>query len=145
MFSKSKMIKKDNDPFSSNTRNEYEDEDEDEDMSSQTINIVDYFKYNETSMSKEGFKDSIRRYMKALTIKLGENGKSEEEIQAFKAKAVKIADFFLKRFDQMRVYYGESCDPDSMIVSIYPEDGTAPDFYYIMDGLRDEKYWSGNR
>jgi hypothetical protein len=108
----------------------------------QTVNnVVDGFQYTETQIGgANDFKAWIKEYMNAVVLKLREKGTPKEEIQAFKASAPGIAKFFLKNFSDVQFYLGASFNPESMVFSIYPEGAVTPNFYFIMGGLKAEKF-----
>lgn len=103
-------------------------------------NIVESFHYTQTSMDGAGFKAWLKDYMGAILEKMKAADKPVEERKAFKARAANIAKFFLSQFKDVDFYLGESFNADSMIFSIYSEGALYPNFYYIMDGLKEEKY-----
>jgi Translationally controlled tumour protein len=107
----------------------------------QVNNVVDGFQYTETQIgTPSDFKAWIKEYMNAIVLKLRESGKPKEEIQAFKATAPNIAKFLLKNFSDVQFYLGPSFCADSMVFSIYPEGALVPNFYYIMGGMKREKF-----
>lgn len=118
------------------------DEDEGVDNVAETVNnVVDGFQYTETQIgTANDFKSWIKEYMNAVVLKLREKGTPKEEIQAFKATAPGIAKFFLKNFSDVQFYLGPSFSPETMVFSIYPEGALTPNFYYIMGGLKSEKF-----
>jgi hypothetical protein len=117
---------------------------EDEGVDDQQVtvnNIIDNFQYTETQIgTPNDFKNWIKEYMNAVRTKLREAGKPKEFIQAFMGNAPKIATFFLKNFNEVQFYLGPSFCADSMVFSIYSEGATTPNFYYIMAGLKEEKF-----
>lgn len=118
------------------------DEDAGVDNTAEMVNnVIDSFQYTETQIGTAmDFKSWIKEYMNALVLKLRESGTPKEEIQAFKASAPGIATFFLKKFSEVQFYLGPSFNPESMVFSIYPDGATCPNFYFIMAGLKQEKF-----
>ena len=103
-------------------------------------NIVDSFKYTQTTLDGAGFKSWLKDYMGAILEKMKAADKPVEDRKAFKARAAIIAKFFLSQFKEVDFYLGESFNADSMVFSMYPEGALYPNFYYIMDGLKEYKY-----
>lgn len=104
-------------------------------------NVIDGFQYTETQIGAPAdFKAWIKEYMNAVVLKLREMGTPKEEIQAFKASAPNVAKFFLKNFSDVQFFLGPSFCADSMVFSIYPEGAVVPNFYYIMGGMKAEKF-----
>jgi hypothetical protein len=117
-------------------------EDEGVDASIETVNnVIDAFQYTETQIGgANDFKTWIKEYMNAVVVKLREMGTPKEKIQAFKATAPNIAKFFLSKFSEVQFYLGPSFNPETMVFSIYLDGKTTPNFYYIMGGLKQEKF-----
>lgn len=104
-------------------------------------NVIDRFSYTETQIgSASDFKAWIKEYMNAIRAKKREQGVDKEKIKEFMGTAPKIASYFLKRFSDVQFYLGPSFCADTMCFSIYEDGETTPRFYYIMDGLRADKF-----
>jgi len=103
-------------------------------------NVMDKFSYTQTDLDAAGFKGWLKEFMGALLEKMKAKNVDVELRKAFRERAAGIGKFFLQNFKDLEFYLGPSFSPDSMIFSIYPEGATAPNFYYIMDGLDRQKF-----
>ena len=147
MFCESKMITKNDDNVDVGCGNAFggggeEDGGGGADGGPQQVNnVIDGFQLTETQIgTPSDFKAWIKEYMNQVVTKLRESGTPKEEIQAFKASAPNIAKFLLKNFSDVQFFLGPSFCADSMVFSIYPEGAVVPNFYYIMGGLKKEKF-----
>jgi len=103
-------------------------------------NVMDKFSYTQTDLDVAGFKGWMKEYMGALLEKMKAKNVPVDDRKAFRERAANIGKFFLQNFKDLEFYLGPSFSPESMIFSIYPEGATAPNFYYIMDGLDRQKF-----
>jgi hypothetical protein len=103
-------------------------------------NVVSGFDYNQTTMDGAGFKAWMKDYMGAILEVMKKKDVPVEERKAFKGRAANIAKFLLSNFKDLEFYIGPDFNPESMIFSMYPEGAHYPNFYYIRDGLKEEKY-----
>ena len=146
MMCESKMIEKGGDNVDVGCGNAFGsgggDEDGGVDDSVQKVNnVIDGFQYTETQIgTANDFKSWIKEYMNAVVLKLREMGTPKEEIQAFKASAPGIAKFFLLSFSDVQFFLTASFNADTMVFSIYADGALTPNFYYIMGGLKAEKF-----
>lgn len=103
------------------------------------IDLVDAFRYEETSFDLEGFKGYFRSYMKKLLEWLQKN--KPERVEAFKNGAKVFFGWATKNFDELSFYTGQQYDMENQIVMSYykKEDDPAPTFIYLMDGLKSYK------
>lgn len=113
-----------------------------EDQAVNVLNIVYSHKLEEIKgLSKDEYKTFIKSYMKNVQAKL-----SGDKADAFKANLPNIQtfvkDIVLKQFDDLVFYKGEEASLDNCLIipCLYPQDGTAPVLYYILDGLNAKKY-----
>jgi hypothetical protein len=103
-------------------------------------NVVDKFSYTQTDLDVAGFKGWLKEFMNQLLEKMKAKNVPVDDRKAFRERAANIGKFLLTNFKDLEFYLGPSFCPDSMIFSIYPEGATAPNFYYIMDGLDRQKF-----
>merc|ERR1712240_621173 len=105
------------------------------------IDVVLHQRLQETSFgSKKDYMLYLKEYMKNLTKKLNEEGKTEAvaKLKSIQAPLLEI----LKNFKDLQFFTGESQDPDGMIVLLdYKEiDGEEkPVLYFPMYGLEELK------
>ena len=138
----SKNIPKGGDNFDIGCGNEFggggeEEVDNDVEM---VNNVVESFNLNATSLDGNGFKSWLKDFMGAILEIMKKKEVPVEDRKAFKARAANIAKFFLSNFKEIEFYLGPSFNPESMVFSMYPEGAHYPNFYYIMDGLKEEKF-----
>lgn len=103
-------------------------------------NVVEKFGYNQTDMTAAQFKTWLKDFMGALLEQMKKKDVPVEDRKAFRERAATIGKYFLSNFKELDFYLGPSFNPESMIVAMYPEGASAPNFYYIMDGLNKDKF-----
>ena len=95
----------------------------------------------------------IRRCVGWTAIELGEKigvtrqtinnleANKPDRVKDFMADIQKFVKDILGRFDDFQFFVGESMDSEaSVALMFYKEDGVTPYFYYMRDGLKEEKY-----
>lgn len=93
----------------------------------------------------KAFKEYIKEYMSKLAKRLAADGKSEEEVKAWKGKMQKWVVELLKkdRFKHLQFFAGagESADEGQLAILEYRDfdDGERPIFMFIKDGLEEIK------
>ncbi|KAI1619700.1 Mss4-like protein [Exophiala viscosa] len=93
------------------------------------LDLADQFRLQkiEGGMSKKAYQSELKKYMKGLTEKLKELGKSEEDIKKFQSEAPAAAKKILGNWDNYDIYQGESMAEGSMYVLVdFREDGMTP-------------------
>ncbi|OAP64375.1 hypothetical protein AYL99_00347 [Fonsecaea erecta] len=128
-----KMVTKGSENFvleGANPSAEGEDADEGADDTKVTVlDLADQFRLQkmEGGMTKKSYQSELKKYMKALTEKLKEKGKSEEEIKKFQSEAPAAAKKILANWDNYDIYQGESMTENGMYVLVdFREDGMTP-------------------
>lgn len=118
-----------------------EAEDGIEDTTEKVNNIVHSFRLQSTTFDKKSYLTYLKGYMKTIRTKLGEAGKSEEEIKEFETGAQKFAkNTILANFKDWEFYTGESMNPDGMVILLnYREDGVTPYVVVWKHGLNEMK------
>ncbi|ETN42683.1 uncharacterized protein HMPREF1541_01840 [Cyphellophora europaea CBS 101466] len=141
-----KMVKKGAENFvleGANPSAEGEDADEGgaEGGVEQVIDFVDDFRYNKIDgLDKKAYMGDVKRYMKALTKKMEEVGKSKDEVKEFQTGAQEGIKKIIANFKDYDVYKGESLDDDSMYILVnFREDGVTPFATIWKHGLKEEK------
>ncbi|SPO04518.1 probable IgE-dependent histamine-releasing factor [Cephalotrichum gorgonifer] len=99
-----------------------------DDQAVKVNNIVNSFRYTETSFDKKSYLSYLKGYMKAVKAALQEKGAPEEEIKAFESGAQKfVKEHLLPKFKDYEFFIGESMNPDGMVILLnYREDGVTP-------------------
>lgn len=111
-----------------------------DDQKETVIDIVHAFKLTNTPMDKKGYVSALKNYMKAIETHLKNSGKSDAEIDDFKAKANTFVKKIVGNFKDYDFYVGESMNPDGMIVLLnYREDGITPYVTLWKHGLKEMK------
>jgi hypothetical protein len=137
MYVESKNVPKGDDNFVIDTG----DNEEEEAGAVEMVNdVVDKFSYTQTEMSASDFKGWMKSFMGTLLEQMKEKDVPVEERKAFRARAQNIAMYFMKNFKDMDIYMGPSFSAESLIFSIYPEGATYPNFYYMLDALKETKF-----
>ena len=103
-------------------------------------NVVDSFGYTQTSLDGNGFKGWLKDFMGAILEIMKKKDAPIDDRKAFKARAANIAKYLLSNFKDLEFYLGPSFNPESMVFSMYDEGAHYPSFYYIKDGLKEEKF-----
>lgn len=101
--------------------------------------LIDAFRYEETSFDKPGFQGYFKEYMKKLLEYLQKN--KQDRVEPFKAGAREFFKWVLNNFGELTFYTGPSYDMENMIVMSYYKnaDDEAPTFLYVMDGMKSYK------
>jgi len=116
-----------------------------EDTVAKVNNVVHSFRLEEISYLKGDKKQitaELGAYMKNLEKHMKENGKSDEEVKAWKDKAKKFAMHIVKNYKDFDFYKGENGLNDSkgmLVLLNYREDGVTPYVTLWKDGLIEEK------
>jgi hypothetical protein len=101
--------------------------------------VVESFGLQPFPISKKDFQVTIKRYSKRVKEYLEKNqpDRVEKFMEGMKSWLPKM----LKEFDDYEFYMSKSCDPDAgLIMSKYQGEAVYPTFYYIKDGLVEEKF-----
>merc|ERR1712002_197764 len=119
-----------------------EEASEEFDSASQSgIDVVLHQRLQETNFpSKKDYMLYLKEYMKSLTKKLNEEGKTEEvtKLKSIQAPLLEI----LKNFKDLQFFTGESQNPDGMVVLLDYRDidgEERPVLYFPMYGLEELK------
>lgn len=108
-----------------------------EDKAEKVNDIIDNFRYQETSFGADDYKTYLKSYMKKIKGHL--EAKDADRVQGFMKGAQEMAKWIFKNFDEFQFFMGESNEMENaMIVLAYyknPED-LAPTFVYFKDGLK---------
>eukprot|EP00335_Anophryoides_haemophila_P000071 CAMPEP_0204821612 /NCGR_PEP_ID=MMETSP1018-20131115/35794_1 /ASSEMBLY_ACC=CAM_ASM_000518 /TAXON_ID=46462 /ORGANISM="Anophryoides haemophila, Strain AH6" /LENGTH=172 /DNA_ID=CAMNT_0051937909 /DNA_START=30 /DNA_END=548 /DNA_ORIENTATION=+ len=99
------------------------------------IDLVDTYRYQETSFGKKDYVTYIKGYMKRLKAKLSET--KPERVEGFMKGAAELVQWVVKNFDEFTFYLPESYDTENIIIlSYYDGEDAAPTFVYFLDGLK---------
>lgn len=119
--------------------NNDEEEGDDGDAPAQVNIVVHSFSLQPCPMSKKDFQKVIKQYLKKVKGHLDAN--APDKTDGFMAGMKAWIPNMLKEFSDYDFYMGKSCDPEAGLVMAKYEDGaTYPTFYYILDGLKGEKF-----
>ncbi|XP_006009288.1 translationally-controlled tumor protein homolog [Latimeria chalumnae] len=114
---------------------------EDGDLQSTTISGVDIVlnhKLQETGFQKETYTLYLKKYMKTIKEKLGEE--KPERVNDFVKNAPQACKAIMANFKNYQFFTGESMNPDGMVALLdYREDGITPYMIFFKDGLEIEK------
>ena len=107
-----------------------------EDKAEKVIDIVDAFRYTETSFSKADYTTYIKNYMKKVKAYLEKE--KPDRVADFMSGAKEMVTWVLKKFDDFQFFMGEKCDTEAGLVLAYykNDEDLAPTFVYFMDGLK---------
>lgn len=110
------------------------------DEAAATVNIVIHsFGLQMCSMTKKDFQSVIKKYLKKVKGHLDAN--APDKSTAFMAGMKDWIPKMLKEFGEYDLYMGKTCDPEAGLAMAKYEDGaTYPTFYFILDGLKGEKF-----
>lgn len=99
------------------------------------LDVIEAFKYNETSFGKKDYTTYIRGFMKKVKAQLEE--KNPDRVKDFMSGAGAMVKHILENFDEYTFYTPESYDTEnSIILSYYKGEESAPTFLYFIDGLK---------
>ena len=102
-------------------------------------NVISAFHLEETAFTKKDFMTYIKTYMKRLKEHLEQN--NPDRVKAFMSEIQVFVKDVLGRFDDFQFFTGESMDPEAGVaLMFYKEDGITPYFYFMRDGLKEEKF-----
>lgn len=119
--------------------NNEEDPAGDGDAAEQVNIVVHSFGLQPCPMTKKDFQVVIKKYLKKVKGYLDAN--AAEKTDAFMAGMKEWIPKMLKEYSEYDFYMGKSCDPDAGLAMAKYEDGaTYPTFYFILDGLKGEKF-----
>ena len=125
--------------------NQFGGQDEDdagvEDTTEKVNDIIEGFKYTETTFGKADYTTYIKSYLKKIKTHLEE--KNPERVEAFMKGAKDMVAWILKNFDEFQFFLGESNEMENaMIVLAYYKNGEdpAPTFVYFADGVRGQTF-----
>lgn len=103
------------------------------------LDVIDCFRYKETSFTKKDYTTYLKGYMKLVKEKLSET--NPDRVDAFMKGANDLAKFIISTFKEFTFYTPESYDIEhSIILSYYKGEDETPTFLYFMDGLVGETY-----
>jgi len=113
-----------------------EDDEGVDDKAEKCIDVVDTFRYTETSYTKEDYTSYIKAYMKKVKAHLEE--KNKDRVAPFMKGAQEMVKWVLGNFKEFQFFMGEKCDPETHLALAYYKnpDDEAPTFVYFMDGLK---------
>ena len=104
------------------------------------INVIFNHNLQPTQFDKKSYQAYIKGYIKKLLDKIKEE-KGDEAAEDFKKRAGGGVKAILENFKNWEFYVGEKQESDGMVVLMdYREDGITPYFWYIKDGILEEKY-----
>ena len=110
-----------------------------DDQEQMVNNVISAFHLQETPFTKKQFMGYIKTYMKRLKEYLEQN--KPDRVQKFMAEIQVFVKDVLSRFDDFQFFVGESMDSEAGVaLMFYKEDGVTPYFYFMRDGLKEEKY-----
>uniref|UniRef100_G1S9N4 Translationally-controlled tumor protein n=1 Tax=Nomascus leucogenys TaxID=61853 RepID=G1S9N4_NOMLE len=102
------------------------------------VDIVMNHHLQETSFTKEAYKEYIKDYMKSIKGKLEEQ--RPERVKPFMTGAAEQIKHILANFKNYQFFIGENMNPDGMVALLdYHEDGVTPHMIFFKDGLEMEK------
>ena len=114
-----------------------EDDEGVEDKAEKVNDIVDGFKYMETSFTKADYMTYIKSYLKKIKTHLEE--KNPDRVAGFMAGAKEMIGWITKNFDEFQFFLSESNEMENAMIILAhyknPED-YAPHFVYFKDGLK---------
>merc|ERR1712168_1534954 len=115
-----------------------DDEGCDGNVQSSGVNVAMSNNLNEVQLSKKEFADHFKTYSKKLLKSFEEDGKTEEEINHFKAGAKNAFSFLKTHHDDLTFYTGETdsyfADGGWLIPCLW--EGEECFLYYWKDGLK---------
>jgi len=112
-----------------------EDDEGVEDTSEKVLDVIDTFRYVETSFGKEDYTAFVKGYMKKVKTYLEE--KNPDRVAPFMKGAKEMFTWILSNFKEFSFHMGEKCDTDaSIVLSYYKGEDETPTFVYFMDGLK---------
>ncbi|XP_039601205.1 translationally-controlled tumor protein homolog [Polypterus senegalus] len=102
------------------------------------VDIVLNHKLQETSFTKESYKQYIKEYMKRVKCRLEEC--APDRVKPFMSGAAEQVKKILGNFKNYQFFTGETMNPDAMVGLLdYREDGITPFMMFFKDGLEIEK------
>ncbi|XP_030056379.1 translationally-controlled tumor protein [Microcaecilia unicolor] len=102
------------------------------------VDIVLNHKLQETSFTKESYKQYIKDYMKAIKAILEKT--NPDRVKPFMSGAAEKVKDILANFKNFQFFTGDSMNPDGMVALLdYREDGVTPYMIFFVDGLETEK------
>lgn len=111
----------------------------DDEATAQVNIVVHSFGLQSCPMTKKDFQLVIKKYLKKVKGHLDAN--APDKTDGFMAGMKEWIPKMLKEFSEYDFYMGKSCDPDAgLVMAKYDDGATYPTFYYILDGLKAEKF-----
>ena len=111
------------------------------DMGDTVNNVLDAFKYQETSFDLKAYSLYIKGFMKRVKTYLEEH--NPDRVADFMAGAREAFNWIKTNFDEFQFYLPESYDTENTIILAYYEEGdVTPTFVYWLDGLKGVTVWS---
>ncbi|XP_055091341.1 translationally-controlled tumor protein-like [Symphalangus syndactylus] len=102
------------------------------------VDIVMNHHLQETSFTKEAYKEYIKDYMKSIKGNLEEQ--RPERVKPFMTGAAEQIKHILANFKNYQFFIDENMNPDGMVALLdYQEDGVTPHMIFFKDGLEMEK------
>jgi hypothetical protein len=109
-----------------------------DDQARTVIDIIEFFKLQETTFDKKSYKGYVKDYMKNVKTWLEEH--KPDRVESFMKGIQPFIVEVLGNFDEYQFFLGESCNCDAQVVLCrYLEGSTTPTFYFIKDGLKELK------
>ena len=101
------------------------------------LDVLDVFKYNETSFDKKSYMAYIKGYLKQVKEKLAVA--NPDRVDKFMAGAALAVKWIIGQFDEFTFHLPESYDAENIVIlSYYKEGHETPTFLYFMDGLKGQ-------
>eukprot|EP00188_Purpureofilum_apyrenoidigerum_P002559 Plantae.Rhodophyta-Purpureofilum_apyrenoidigerum.ctg26261.p1 GENE.Plantae.Rhodophyta-Purpureofilum_apyrenoidigerum.ctg26261~~Plantae.Rhodophyta-Purpureofilum_apyrenoidigerum.ctg26261.p1 ORF type:complete len:167 (-),score=53.85 Plantae.Rhodophyta-Purpureofilum_apyrenoidigerum.ctg26261:169-669(-) len=108
------------------------------DVAEQVNIVVESFRLVEIGMDKKGLQSYIKKYLKKVKSELEKS--NADRVQPFMDGMKAWVPKLLKDFDEYQFYMGKSCDGEAgLVYAKYDEEAKFPTFYFIKDGLKEEK------
>lgn len=102
------------------------------------IDVVHNFRLAEQVFTKKDFSTHLRTYVKELVDVVQKEDPSK--LDAFKKATSEFAkEMLLGRFDEMKIYSGENCDPEGALGFLVYE-GETPYYYLIAPSVKGTKF-----
>jgi len=103
------------------------------------IDVVDKFKYTETSFSKTDFVNYLKAYSNRVKDHLTKN--APERVTKFQDGMKLLAPKMVGKVSDAEFFFAESMDGEAQLIfSYYHGEEAAPRFVYIREGLKEVKY-----
>ena len=119
------------------------DSEEVNDQDQQVNDIIDNFRYNQMTLSKTQFTSMIKAYLKKVSDRISEKKPGDAEyLKGFQTNMKEFVKMLLGKFSDLEFYMNDENDSEGAFVVGYWEDpstDSGPTFFYLKDGLVEEK------